>query len=51
LWHILEDVQLVAVDFGAACGIFWHNLAHFKSNNFKLYFEVIKIVTNIIKLN
>jgi len=33
------------------CGRFWHRFAHLKNNEFKFYFEVMKIVSNIIKLN
>jgi len=34
------------------CSGFWHNLAHFlEKNEIKLYFEVMKIIIIIIKLN
>jgi len=37
--------------FEMTCGRFWHNLAHLQKNEFKLYFEVTKMININNKLN
>jgi len=49
--NYLCQASLLAVYSGMTCGRFWHRFAHFENIEFKLYFEVTKKVTNIIKLS